>query len=258
MGGFNGEAVKELSERVLKPVQLGDVVVTPPNWTSRHVHELAKPAPAFPAPKAAPLHVATLGALRDYLKENRDGLDLAKIMVHVETPHRVSVGSVLREPARDREIYLTATAIDMTEGFVGKFHSAEDFNIGLMVRFVEPVVGDQLNQRNELIQLVSSVKTEQSTDVIDTGLSQSLEARAGVVMKSHQQLPNPVTLVPFRTFRDILQPSSLFVLRAKADAGKLPELCLFEADGGSWRLTAIDRVRDWLEHELPPEIAVLA
>lgn len=251
----NGEAVKEFAERVHRPVEFSDVIMAPPSWTATHKNALAKPAPAFPLPKATALQVSTLGALRDYLKANRDGLDLSKLMVHVETPNRVTVGGVLREPARDRELYITATAQDLTEGFVGEFHSAEDFNIGLLVRFL------QADQRDALIQMVSSVKTEQSAEAIDTGVSQTLEARGGVVLKSHQTLPNPVQLSPFRTFRDILQPSSPFVLRAQAERGELPELCLFEADGGTWKLTAMQRVRDWLEIELKdlsPSVALLA
>lgn len=261
--GFNGDAVKELSERVLRPLAVDDMIIAPPNWTAKHKNEIFK-HPLLPqaAPAAKAIQVATLGAVRDYLKANRDELDLSKLMVHVETPNRVAIGSVLRTPARDREVFLVATAVDMTEGFVGKFLSTDEFNIGLQVRFLPPIgEHDVTNQRNALIQMVSSIRTEQSTEATDNGLSQTLEARAGVVMKSHTQLPNPVTLTPFRTFRDILQPSSPFVLRAQAEAGELPELCLFEADGGTWKLTAIERIHNWLKTELAsitPDVAILA
>lgn len=249
----NGEAIKELAERLHKPMEIGDVIVAPTNWTAKHKNEIFKhPLPPQAAPAATAIKVSTLGAVRDYLKTNRDQLDLSKLIVHVETPHRVSVGSVLREPARDRELFLTATAVDMTDGFVGKFQSAEDFNVGLMVRF------EDANQRDALIQMVSSIKTEQSAEAIDNGVSQTLEARAGVHLKSHTQLPNPVNLTPFRTFRDILQPSSPFVLRAKAEAGALPQLCLFEADGGAWKLSAMARIKDWLEIELKDLSAAVA
>lgn len=257
---FDAEAVAEVAERFQKPTEFGDVLVAPEGFQWKHKNELEKPAPAFPGPKATALQVSTLGALRDYLKANRDSLDLSKLMVHVETPNRVAVGSVLREPARDREVYITATAKDMTVGFVDKFHSTDEFNIGLMVRFLPPVgPNDVTNQRDALIQVVSSVRTEQSAEATDNGMSQSLQARAGVVMKSHQDLPNPVTLTPFRTFRDILQPSSPFVLRAQAKEGQLPTLCLFEADGGTWQLTAMERIKDWLTTELAAlNVAILA
>lgn len=250
---IDAEAVESIAEALHRPEQLGDVIVAPPNWVAKHKNELMKPDPAFAGPKAAALKVSTLGALRDYLKANRDGLPIDKLLVHVESPNRVTVGSALREPARDRELYITAEADDLTVGFVGKYQTAEDFNIGLQVRFVDA------DQRASLLNLVSMVKIEQSSQALDNGVSQTLEARAGVALKSHETLPNPVTLTPFRTFRDIVQPSSLFVLRANADAGKLPQLALFEADGGTWKLSAIQRVHDWLRHELGTlDIAILA
>lgn len=251
---LEGSAIREIADLAhRKPVELGGMIVRPTDWIAEDPNGLKKAAPAFPLPAAKAIQVSTLGALRDYLKTNRDELNLVKLIAHVETPNRVTVASVLREPARDREVYIMATAQDMTEGFVGKFHSSEDFNVGLQVRFVD------VDQRAELLQMASHVRTEQSADAIDNGVSQTLEARTGAVLKSHVQLPNPVTLSPFRTFRDILQPSSPFVLRAKAEQGDLPQLALFEADGGTWKLTAIARIKDWLETELADlKIAVLA
>jgi len=65
--------------------------------------------------------------------------------------------------------------------------------------------------------------------------------------------------MPFRTFREVLQPASPFVLRVQAGAqGGLPTVGLFEADGGAWRLSAVEGIRGWLAHELPDSIAVLA
>ena len=49
------------------------------------------------------------------------------------------------------------------------------------------------------------------------------------------------------------------VLRVnQGKSGGLPEVGLFEADGGAWKLTVVDRVRDWLTEKLPSEVAVLA
>lgn len=248
---MEGAVIQELADRFAKPEALSEsVIARPKDWVLVDPNEVIKPAP-----RAAAINVATLGAVRDYLVANRDTLDLSTLIVHVETPNRVTVGGALRERSRDRELFITAEAPDMTEGFLGRFHSSEDFNIGLQVRFVD------VDQRADLLTMVSSVKVEQSQEAIDNGVSQTLEARGGAVLKSHVKLPNPVTLTPFRTFRDILQPSSPFVLRANTDRGELPELALFEADGGTWKLTAIERVRDWLSIELKdlsPAVAILA
>ena len=54
------------------------------------------------------------------------------------------------------------------------------------------------------------------------------------------------TLAPFRTFSEIEQPESSFVLRVN-DRGRVG---LFEADGGAWRNTAMLRIKEYLDNHL--------
>jgi hypothetical protein len=67
-----------------------------------------------------------------------------------------------------------------------------------------------------------------------------------------------VKLAPYRTFREIAQPASLFVLRLQTSRhGDKPECALFEADGGQWKLEAIQALATYLRTALPG-LAVLA
>jgi len=85
-----------------------------------------------------------------------------------------------------------------------------------------------------------------------------VQARAGVALVSDVAVPNPILLCAYRTFRDVVQPSSLFVLRVQSGrTGGLPEVGLFEADGGAWRITTTERVREWLAQALST-ISILA
>lgn len=241
---MEGAAVKNIADLAQrKPVEVNGFILRPDDWVPHDPNELIKLAP-----KAPTFAVATLGALRDYLNFNRDGLDLAKIVVHVETPFRVAVGGQLRERSRDREIFIVAQATDLLDGFLGKFMELEAFNIGLQMRFCDA------DQRRDLQLLVSNVKNESVATAMDDGISQTVEARAGTVMVQATKVPNPVQLTGFRTFRDIPQPSSHYVLRAQAG----PLMALFEADGGSWKLSTIGKIRDWLVDNLPAGVAVLA
>lgn len=64
-------------------------------------------------------------------------------------------------------------------------------------------------------------------------------------------MPNPVYLAPYRTFREVTQPLSPFVLRMKQGReGGLPTVALFEADGGKWKLDAIAFIRDFLREKI--------
>jgi hypothetical protein len=57
---------------------------------------------------------------------------------------------------------------------------------------------------------------------------------------------------PYRTFRDIEQPISKFLLRLKLidTDGHIVGVCLYEADGGRWRNTAVQAIKEFLNKEL--------
>lgn len=244
---MDGEAIGLIQQEVRKPFELGGFLYRPSGWVVDDPKELVKAGPL-----AKTLTVSTLGAVRDYVQANKDALDLTKIVVHVTSPNGVSVLGPLDARSRGRETFTAATCLDSTDGFLGRFMSLEEFVIGLQVRFADA------DDRKRVLALMGNVKHEVVKTSIDDGVTQGVQARAGVAMVSEVAVPNPVLLCAYRSFRDIVQPSSLYVLRVQAGkAGGLPEAGLFEADGGVWRLTAIERVRDWLTNVMPADVAVL-
>ena len=78
---------------------------------------------------------------------------------------------------------------------------------------------------------------------MDNGINQTTTVKSGVASLAKATAPNPVTLRPYRTFTEVTQPSSQFVLRINKEA----ELALFEADGGKWKLEAIKNIADYLK-----------
>lgn len=238
---MNGAAIKELADRIAQPQQIGNWIVTPEGWTANDPAALIKPGPLAQA-----LPVSTLGAVRDYVKANKDHFDPDSIVVHIVGPTAVSVLGPLSARARVRETFLTAKCADLSADFLGKFMPIEEFLIGLQVRFADG------EDRGRVLALLSNVKHETVKTAMDDGITQVVQARAGVALVSDVAVPNPVRLTPFRTFRDVSQVISLFVLRVKAGhGGGLPDVGLFEADGGAWRLMATDRILSWFEGELP-------
>lgn len=245
---MDGEAVQQLVGLSRAPKMIGDFITAPNDWSVLDPASLIKPGPT-----AKTLVVSTLGAVRDYLKANKDALPLDKMVVHVLSPNAVHVLGPLDLRSRVRETFVAAAATDMLDGFLGKFHSLEDFNLGLQIRFADA------DERGRILGLMSNVKSEKVSTALDDGVTQVLEARNGVALVSNVAVPNPVLLCGYRAFRDIVQPSTLYVLRVQQGrAGGLPEAGLFEADGGAWKLTTIERVREWLVAALPADVSVLA
>jgi len=246
---MNGDAVKELATRFRGPHEVGtDFVAMPNDWQLIDTDAAIKPGPS-----AAKLVVSSLGAVRDYLTANRDELVLDRVVVHVASPSVVRVYGPLAERARNREQFLEASCTDLADEFLGRFMALEAFIVGLQVRFADA------NDRHRLLSLLSNVKHETVKTAIDDGVTQVVQARAGVALISDVAVPNPVLLVPYRTFRDVVQPESLFVVRVnQGKVNGLPEVGLFEADGGAWKLTAMARIKDWLAAALPADVSVLA
>lgn len=73
-------------------------------------------------------------------------------------------------------------------------------------------------------------------------------------------IPSPVTLKPYRTFTEVEQPESQFVFRMKEDKYDGVQCALFEADGGAWKLGAMEYIKEYLERELedPAKFTVIA
>ena len=91
----------------------------------------------------------------------------------------------------------------------------------------------------------------------DDGITQRVTAKAGVARVAVVDLPNPVELYPYRTFLDVEQPASKFVLRIKADKDEGPRCALFEADGGAWRATAVETIKSYMVDNLDPAKAII-
>ena len=126
----------------------------------------------------------------------------------------------------------------------------ETFIINMQTAFVPSEVVDGV------LRIVGNLKEESSAQTMDDGVSQSVTAKAGIAKVENVKLPNPITQAPYRTFLEVQQPESKFVIRIrKGQAG--PSCALFEADGGAWELEAVLRIKEWLQKELP-KISVIA
>jgi hypothetical protein len=246
----NGDAIKELADRFRGPAVLGRFLARPADWVIEDMGVLAK------APMCAPIQVSTLSAVVDYLAANRDQLDLTTAQVHVVSPAVVQVLGPLHPTTRGREVLLVATALDVASGWIGRYWPLDEFLIGLRTRFAG------LQDQQMILSLLSNVKHETVRAALDDGLTQVVQARSGVALVTDVAVPRQVALSPYRTFRDLsLQPPSVFILRLQSGkAGGLPEAALYEADGGAWRLDAIEAVHEFLATAdgFPEHVAVLA
>ncbi len=97
-----------------------------------------------------------------------------------------------------------------------------------------------------LLDLLSRITDEKSVTTRDNGVTQVVEARQGVALNAMVEIRPRVLLRPFRTFLEVEQPESEFLLRVDADKG----IGFFEADGGVWRLEAKRNIADYFASNL--------
>lgn len=92
-----------------------------------------------------------------------------------------------------------------------------------------------------LLDLLSRMTNENSVSTNDNGVTQTVEARQGVAINAVVEIKPRVMLRPFRTFLEVEQPESEFLLRVDPDEG----IGFFEADGGIWKLEAKKNIADY-------------
>lgn len=211
-------------------------------YVDRKIYPVLEPIPT-------PLVVCTMASIVDYFSSNIDELSKSDLIVHVEAYNRVAMFSNLIAPFEQRKAFITASAMTPEIHFERRME-VESFVIQLQSMFVKTP------ERDNLLKFLGSLKAGFSKTMTDDGVSQTVTAKTGVTMVSEVEVPNPVTLQPFRTFTEIEQPASDFVFRIHGGQEE-PTCALYEADGGAWKLTAIQRVAEWIRKEIP-DVAVIA
>lgn len=195
-------------------------------------------------PKIEGFNTSTLTSIVDYINKQPDGfMDRfsyeKKMIIHIESESKVTLKTDIISLENTRDTIIEAKAL-LPRIEYGKFIPVEEFIIQMQSKFVET------QMTLALMSLVGNVKEEQVKNTADDGFSQSVVAKAGIVKVEEVVVPNPVKLMPYRTFQEVDQPQSLFVFRMQNG----PAMAIFEADGGVWRNDAIENIRKYFEAEL--------
>jgi len=203
--------------------------------------------------RPAPLLLHTLSGLMQYAAAGPGAeVGSAQRAFVVVGPETVKLIGPANGDDGERDIYAVATLDEKLLQFrFGQYMDPETFLIALQTLFVDS------EDRRLVLQLAGGVKAERVLELADDGVSQTVSVRKGISGTAQVVVPNPVTLKPYRTFREIDQPESPFLLRARKpkDEESVPEFALFEADGGAWRLTAVEAIKAYLDGS---DVAVIA
>lgn len=191
--------------------------------------------------KAQPLRATTLTALVDYIENNKEELR-NRMIIQVKSPTDVSLYSGLLKE-RDRECLFEVRALPPVFEY-DRGYDQERFLVALQSCFAP-------SEDRELVARFSgNIVNTQEANYSDDGVSQQAVMKTGITTKENVLVPNPVTLIPYRTFLEVEQPSSEFIFRVGEDKSGTPNFKLVEADGGRWKSRAMANVKTYLDTAL--------
>ena len=172
------------------------------------------------------------------LVRNEAGHIGRQIFVRVSDYKEVSVFTTL--DSDEERFHLYKCAADTPSVTMGRYMSHENAIIEIRSLYIPTPDTDYL------LKLLASVSTESKVTTSDNGVTQKVEAKAGIALNTLVEVKPRVVLKPFRTFIEVDQPESEFLLRI-SDKG---EIGLFPADGGVWKLEATRNVAGYFEKQL--------
>lgn len=214
-------------------------------YSSKPLYPVNQPSPAL-------LSLNTLTGFAGYIYKNIDNLSAEKLLIHVAGHACVRLYSSLLSPFNQRFNYIEALYDTGNRFAFDHYYPVEEFIIKLQSLFINDSTVDYI------LSIVGNLKDEAVKQVNDDGVTQTVSAKAGLAIVKDINIPNPVILRPYRTFLEIDQPESQFILRLKSGrvGGDLPTCALFEADGGIWRIAAVSGIYEWLSSKIK-DIAII-
>ena len=225
--------LKEAIEKLLSLAPPNRVEDAPRSYSDKNLYPIQ-------APLLSPVEVCTMAGFVDLVTNGVDKFP-QDVFVHVVDHEEVQLIAKVSDDWGRRVVYAKADLTQTTGFRFGQFMNHEEFIIGVSSCFTAE--GD----REYLLKLASNISTERVGTSADDGISQQVGMKAGVVLKSVEVVKGRVSLAPYRTFREVAQPLSEFVVRVKQGAeGVVPALALYEADGGTWKIAAIENVARYL------------
>ena len=192
--------------------------------------------------KAECFETFSLNGLIEYIQADPEklfGEDQPRHIVQVFSPDVVRLIAPQKGYWREREMIAVCKAVKPNIEF-DEYMDTDEFQVMVQTSFMES------ENRALVLKLAGSVRKEQNMQTADDGVSQKVTINSGISTAADVIVKNPVTLTPYRTFHEVEQPESPFVLRFNEDG----EAALFEGDGSKWKLEAVDNIRRYLVEAL--------
>lgn len=183
------------------------------------------------------------GLVKMIRKEHKDISDACCVpdvmYVNVTSPTTVDVTTAV--DGYNRRAFLYHSAYEFPRKWTGaNWFEHEEAMIVLRSQFIQNEGTDYL------LDFLSRVSDENSVSSDDNGMTQTVQVKKGIALAAREQVRPIVNLRPYRTFLEVEQPESAFLIRVREGM----QVGIIEADGGMWKIEARRSVVEYLEKEL--------
>ncbi len=209
------------------------------NGETYAVESLVRIPPHVDRPRR--LQVNGLDSIAKLVHHELDMAENRPVYIRVVSPREVEVFTTLDSYMERDHLYDAECDAPL---FSGGWMEQENAIIKLRSMFIPNEGTDYL------LDLLSRICKDDSVSSDDNGVSQTVTARQGISLKHFEAVRSRVALRPYRTFTEVEQPESEFILRLD-DEGRVG---LIEADGGAWKMTAKASIAAYFETMLKEEV----
>ena len=119
----------------------------------------------------------------------------------------------------------------------------EEAQIALRTRF------QHTSDADYALKLLSDISMGAKVIYNDNGIATTVTTQKGVALQTNSQIKPLLSLRPYRTFQEVEQPESIFLLRVNERG-----ISFTEADGGMWKLKAREIVKEYFCTSFEKEI----
>lgn len=95
------------------------------------------------------------------------------------------------------------------------------------------------------LKLLSDITTGSKVTYNDNGVATAIVTQSGIALQQNTNIRPIIKLRPYRTFQEVEQPESQFLIRVSERGIRFAE-----ADGGMWKLQARKTIKAFLEEQL--------
>lgn len=231
------EKIVSLAAPTIREIEGNTFVITPDGATSE-LH----PEAVFPGE----LSLSSLDALVKMIRSEAAAIHGSEAPFYITIPDHLTAKCFLHplETKRClRPVLYVAHATDVPGWDSKNEMGFEEAQIAMRTRFQETADTAYLQK------LLSEITCGAKVTMNDNGIATSVVTQKGVALQSNEVIRPIVSLRPYRTFQEVEQPSSQFLIRINER-----RILFVEADGGMWKLKARETIKAHLEDKLSSEV----